>query len=213
MAKPTDEYKLNEPKAKIPGGSTRASVRVDRENLGAVRDRERIEKVLTVHDLDGTRAPLSLKEKDGPILRTIARETIASSVQPALRAKAIAGLAQFPNPENLNTLFELAAFGDDVYVRSHALIALGSTGLLASAGQLAKALRATENIERTAAAKGLWILAGKVGLSTVQALLPEERDRKLLRVLSDAAAKRKTGKASRSSAKKRTLARPQARKS
>jgi len=208
MAKQIDNYKLNEPKAEIPGGSTRASVRVNREKLGAVGERDRIEGVLTVHDLDGTDAAPALKEEDGPILRAIARETIASSIQPALRAKAIGALAQFPNPENLNTLFELAALGDDVYVRSHALLALGATGLLLSAPQLTKALRAEESMERTAAAKGLLLLSRRVGLTTVQALIPEKRDRNILGALSEAVSKRrKSGKTSRASAKKRTVAR------
>jgi HEAT repeat protein len=207
MARRDVEYKLNEPKPEIPGGGKRASVRVNREKLGAVAQRERIEKALAVHDHDGTPESVRLSEEDGPILRIMARETIASSLQPALRARAIAALAQYPGTENLNLLSELAAFGDDVYVRSHALLALGSTGLLLAATPLANALRSAEKMERTAAGKALLLLAFQAGHDAVEALLPTERDRKLWRTISASRVKPKVAKRTKGSkAKKMTSA-------
>jgi HEAT repeat protein len=205
MARRDVEFKLNEPKPEIPGGEKRASVRINREKLGAVAQRERIEKALAVHDHDGTPASLPLTEEDGPILRIMARETIASSLQPALRARAIAALTQYPGTENLNLLSELAASGDDVYVRSHALLALGSTGLLLAATPLAKALRSTEKIERTAAGKGLLLLALQAGHDAVEALLTNDRDRKVWRTISAPRVKAKVAKGTtRSKATKMT---------
>ena len=184
MAKQDREYKLNEPAREIPGGKTRPSTLVSRKGMPAVGARERVEAALRVHDLDGTKLSLLLREADGPMLRMIARETIASSLQPAIRAKAIAALAAFHRIENINALAQLALYGDDVYVRSHALLALGSTGLLAAVPIVAKGFQSTEQMEQTAAGKALLRLADAIGLSVVSALMPEGKIRNRLQWLA-----------------------------
>jgi len=101
-------------------------------------------------------------------------------VGPALRAGAIHYLAKHATAENLNLLAHLAQDGEDFYVRSHALVALGRTGLGVVAPLLAGRLTAVERTERLAAEHGLAALAQAAGLATVRTALRADAQREPL---------------------------------
>jgi hypothetical protein len=149
---------------------------VSRRGLAGVAARERIERALLVHDNFDHEEVADLRSEDGPILRIIARENLASGAVPAVRAGAIAALARLSGPENLNALTELALFGSDVYIRSHALMALGQSGLLLAAWPLKDGLSTTEGATRRAAAKGLLELARRCGVSEIKVLMGKTKN-------------------------------------
>jgi HEAT repeat protein len=169
------EFKLNEPGARVPGGARRKSTRVPRGQLGLVRRRERLNTLLLAHDPDDAeRALAEIGDEDQSLLRQIAREGAITGVAPRLRQNAIATMAHFPSEENLNLLAELAQHGDDFYVRSHALVALGQTGLALAAPILRDRLAAEEPLEAAAAERGLEALADRAGPDVVRAALADE---------------------------------------
>jgi HEAT repeat protein len=96
---------------------------------------------------------------------------------PAIRRGAISLLATSPMPENLEVLTEMAIFGEDIYVRSHALLALGRTGLTIAAPLLRDALRSSESQERQSAEAGLRLLGRRSGLATLAALRQRESEK------------------------------------
>lgn len=65
--------------------------------------------------------------------------------------------------ENLNLLEELARYGEDLYVRSYALTALGNTRLKIVGAILRDGLVSANPLERTAASKALIVLARAEG--------------------------------------------------
>src|SRR5262245_3173541 len=169
-----DPFRLNEPRVRVAGGIRRSSV-VERDPAFAViRDRERLYGILLQHDPDGT--PPRLTARDMGILRQIAAEGPLTNHVPAIRRSAIILLSNSPIPENLELLADLAIAGEDFYVRSYALLALGQTGLKLTAPLLRDALSATESTERQAAEVALCALARRVGTGILHALQQGERD-------------------------------------
>jgi hypothetical protein len=71
--------------------------------------------------------------------------------------------------DDLNLLTDLARFGEDFYVRGHALLALGSTGTYAHLEPVLRGLDAEEPVERAAAGKalGALVLPGDVQLAGI----------------------------------------------
>jgi HEAT repeat protein len=169
-----DPYRLNEPIAPIVGGGRRSSVVVKSGAFASIRDRERLYGVLLQHDPEGPQPHLTAR--DMSVLRVIATEGPLTNQVPAIRRSAILLLATSPTPENLEVLAELAVTGEDFYVRSHALLALGHTGLKVTAHLLRDALSASESTERQAAEGGLRILAGRAGSGILRILRETERD-------------------------------------
>ena len=110
------------------------------------------------------------------LLRQMASEGAVTNHVPAIRRGAILLLAGSPTSENLALLTELAVSGEDVYARSHALVALGRTGLTLAAPLLRDALRSEDDQERRAAEVGLRLLGGRAGPAIVAALRQNERD-------------------------------------
>jgi HEAT repeat protein len=139
-----------------------------------IRDRERLYNVLLQHDPDGPQPHLTAR--DMSVLRLIATEGPLANHVPAIRRSATLLLATSPTPENLEILAELAVTGEDFYVRSHALLALGGTGLKVTAHLLRDALSASESTERQAAEAGLRLLAGRAGPGILRMLRETERD-------------------------------------
>jgi HEAT repeats len=139
-----------------------------------IRARERLYSILLQHDPDG--ALPQFTTKDMIILRQIATEGPLTNHVPAIRRSAIILLANSPTPENLELLGELAIAGEDFYVRSYALLALGQTGLKLTAPLLRDALSATESTERQAAEVALRTVAQRAGPAILRALLQNERD-------------------------------------
>lgn len=163
------ESKNPEPRAEILGGPSRPSTTVDRSQLPAIAARERVTGLLQGHDLvEGERAFDQLTDADQAIVRLIAQEGAMTGTEPAVRYKAIAALAHHPSADNLNLLTDMARFGEDFYVRGHALLALGRTGSYAHLEPILRGLDAEEPFERTAAGKALALLAQR---SSVQAIL------------------------------------------
>jgi hypothetical protein len=155
-----DEPRRTQPEPAIPGGATRPSTHADRSAVPGVAARERVLKVLRAHDLD-TRdeAWAHLDEADVSVIRIIAQEGAASNTEPSVRYSAIAALAERVPVENLNLLSDLASFGEDFYVRGHALLAMGASGLQLTIPLIAIHLRAQDQFERLAAGRAIELLA------------------------------------------------------
>ena len=190
-----DPFRLNEPAARIPGGSRRTSIAINDAAFGAIRNRERLSRVLLQHDRGGSTPKLTAR--DVGLLRQIARESTLTNHVPAIRRSAILLLAASPTPENLELLTELAVSGEDLYVRCHALLALGRTGLKVAAPVLHRALSADGPEERRAAEAALRVLARAAGPAIVSALREGDRDAatraaldRVLRALSERKPKR-----------------------
>lgn len=169
-----DPFRLNEPAARIAGGDRRTSVAQRGEQLADIRARERLQRVLLQHDPDGVSPKLGAR--DMRLLRQIATEGALTNHAPMIRRSAIALLGTSPTVENLELLAELALAGEDFYVRSHALLALGATGLKVVAPLLRDALSAEDSTERQAAEAGLKLLERRAGVATLRVLRENESD-------------------------------------
>ena len=169
-----DPFRLNEPGPRIAGGARRPSVLVADRAFARIRERARLERLLLQHDPDGSHQELSVR--DMSLLRQIATEGAVTNQVPAIRRGAILLLGASPTRENLELLTELAVSGEDLYVRSHALLALGRTGLKLAAPLLRDALRSDERLERQAAETALRLLAARAGPAIVAATRQGERD-------------------------------------
>jgi HEAT repeat protein len=172
----SDGFLLNEPTPAIPGGMRRKSVTLGRADLAAIERREQLNRLLLAHDLEKPTSYLpALGEEDLTLLRQMAKEgTIANQV-PAIRYQAIQQLGRYPTTENLNLLEELARQGEDVYVRSHALLALGNSGVKMAGAVLREGLAAAHSLEKTAAFRGLTALGQSTGVGVIHALQNGER--------------------------------------
>ena len=178
---PEDDYRLNEPDPRVPGGRERKSIRIDRSRVPTVARRERLNRLLLAHDPEvAEKNRASLTEDDFELLRQIAREGALANTPPALRQNAIAFLADRPTVENLNVLEELARRGDDPYTRGAALVALGQTGFRIVAPILADGLNASDPIEVACAEHGVVSLGHSVGESELRAAFHGERRRAVL---------------------------------
>ena len=201
-----DPFRLNEPHPRIAGGAWRPSLVLKEGAFARIRDRARLERLLLQHDPDGSQPPVAAR--DMSLLRQMATEGAVANHVPAIRRGAILMLGASPTPENLELLTELAISGEDLYVRSHALIALGRTGLTLAAPLLRDALRSTEGQERLAAEAGLRLLGGRVGPAMLAALRQSERDASvreaLSRVIATLTGKRRMPTRPRTSAREST---------
>jgi hypothetical protein len=178
---PDDGFRLNEPAAKIPGGARRKSTRVPRGELKLVARREQLNELLLAHDpKDAESALQQITDQDLPLLRQIAREGAITGVAPRQRQNAIAMLGRFPTHDNVNFLAELAEHGEDFYVRSHALVALGKSGSALAVPILREALAAEEPLEVSSAEGGFEALAGRVGIDVVRAAFAGETRKPIL---------------------------------
>jgi HEAT repeat protein len=169
-----DPFKLNEPYPRIAGGARRPAVVLRGDVFARIRDRARLERRLLLHDPDGS-APTP-RTRDMSLLRQIATEGAVTNHVPTIRRGAILLLGESPTPENLAILTELAVCGEDFHTRSHALVALGRTGLTLAAPVLRDALRSEHREEQLAAEAGLRLLGSRVGPAIVIALRGSERD-------------------------------------
>jgi HEAT repeat protein len=169
-----DPFHLNEPAARVPGGVRRPSVTLAGDAFVRIRARQRLQRLLLQHDPDGP--PPLIAARDIDLLRQLATEGAAANHVPAIRRGAMMLLAAFPTPENLTLLTELAVFGEDFYVRGHALMALGQTGLSLAAPLLREALGSDEAYERQAASAGLRLLGKRAGTGILAALRVTARD-------------------------------------
>ena len=201
---PDDGFRLNEPAAKVPGGARRKSTRVARGGLKLVARREQLNELLLAHDpKEAESAIQQITEADHVLLRQIAREGAITGVSPRLRQNAIAVLGRFPTHDNVNFVAELAQHGEDFYVRSHALVALGNSGSALAAPILREALAAEEPLEVSSAERGFEALAGRVGIDVVRAAFAGET-RKVIAARGEELVARLEGKGSRSKGGKTT---------
>jgi HEAT repeat protein len=176
-----DEFRLNEPEPRIPGGRRRKSVRVARGQLPEIARRERLNQLLLAHDPEvAAQNRERLDESYFPLLRQVAQEGALAGTPPALRQNAIAFLAEHPTPENLDVLEHLARRGDDVYVRGAALAALGKTGLRLAAPILAEGLAARDPIEAASAEHGVVALGRALGEPGLRAAFQGEKRKVVL---------------------------------
>jgi len=179
-----DDIKRQQPEIVIKGGPRRRSTLVDRADLGAVQARERIVRILQGHDFDAVeRSFKELTEADYPLVRLIAQEGAASNFEPAVRYNAISVLGRVVPRENLNLLADLASFGEDFYVRGHALLALGMTGVYAALPLIARHLTAPERFEQLAAARAIEALVRNSSEAAVRArmsVIDDPRQRALI---------------------------------
>jgi HEAT repeat protein len=177
-----DGFRLNEPKVRILGGERRSSVLAKGAQFAEIRRRQKLNQILLLHDPDGSAKPLGLR--DMAIVRQIATEGPAANQVPALRRNAIFALSESISRENLELLAELALFGEDFYVRSNALLALGRTGLKVAAPLLRDGLKAEEFHERQAAEVGLAALGRKAGIGFLRGVLENQGDERTSEVLA-----------------------------
>jgi HEAT repeat protein len=165
-----NETVRNEPEIKIKGGAIRTSKRIDRTELPALLARERVIKLLRDHCPDSQGSPLSaLSDSELAEVRIIAQEGAVSNTEANVRYNAIAALAASGTPENLNVLANLAHFGEDFYVRGHALLALGATGMQIALPAIVGHLTATDKFEQSAARRAIALLAKKTSIESVKA--------------------------------------------
>jgi HEAT repeat protein len=185
----SDGFRLNEPRTPIVGGKRRPSLLLKNARFAAIRERERLNRVLIVHDPGDSRSMFGLRDR--PILRLAAREGVLANQVPAIRRNAMLALAESPSPENLGLLSDLALIGEDFYTRGHAMLALGHSGLKSAAPLLVKGLGAKELFERNAAEAGLVALGRKNGLGFLDALCKTERQTETQKALQRILAKLK----------------------
>src|SRR4029077_2598511 len=102
-----------------------------------------------------------------------------TNLEPAIRYKAIAVLARWPQRENMNLLADLASFGEDFYVRGHALLALGATGHYMALPAIAGHIDAEERFEQLAARRAIEMLVRLTSAEGVRAHLKALDDAKL----------------------------------
>lgn len=169
-----DPFHLNEPAARVAGGVRRPSATLTGGAFARIRARQRLQRLLLQHDPDGPPPLVSARDMD--LLRQLATEGAAANHVPAIRRGAMMLLAASPTPENLALLTELAVSGEDFYVRGHALMALGQTGLSLAAPLLREALGSDEVYERQAADAGLRLLGKRAGTGILAALRVTARD-------------------------------------
>ena len=147
----------------------RPSTLVDRWDLPGVRGREELTRLLRAHDPEVAAESLKrITEEHLPLLRQIAREIPGAYGEPVVRRQAIAMLARFAGPDEVNLLADLARFDRDPAVRGEALLGLGRSGVQLAAPLLGKALASTDAVEATAAAKAVKALAEKVGVAALR---------------------------------------------
>jgi len=96
IGKRPDGFRLNEPATPVVGGPRRPCLVVDRTKFSLVRQRERLNRILVVHDSDGPQPTFSLSDMD--IVRQIAREGVLANHVPALRSNAMLVLAGLASP-------------------------------------------------------------------------------------------------------------------
>jgi hypothetical protein len=160
------QFKLNEPVAKIANGDTRKSVRVSKEKFPARIYREKINGALLMHDAD-SKPGHEITANDIELLKQIASEGSMSNNIPALRYNAILKLSAFPSTNTLNTLSWFALYGEDEYIKSHALLALARTGMELTLPIVAGYLTGKNRIVAGAAQKSLIMLAKTIGMERV----------------------------------------------
>ena len=155
----------NEPPKAIAGGPTRESSRIRDDKYPEIRKRRRVNAALLNHCPDAV-GSIDLRPDDVDMLRRIARETIATGTHPIIRRRAIQALQRYPSVKTLNVLTDLAALGEDEYVRSDALRSLGGTGVAIAAPLLLRGLEDRSPLVREVSALGLRDLAMKADLSS-----------------------------------------------
>jgi HEAT repeat protein len=175
------EFTLNEPVKPIPGGRKRESIRVDPKEFPAIERRLRLNRLLLIHDPEEVEERIAqIEEKDLPVLRQIAQESILSGNEPTVRRNAIKVIGRFITPENLNLLTNLARFGEDPYVRGSALTSLAQSGIALALPVLKEGLAAHDPIEYRRAQLGLLHLGEKLGIKRINELQVRERRKKVL---------------------------------
>lgn len=170
----------NEPEIKIKGGPIRTSTPMDRSGFPAIAARERVLKALRAHDPDSRDFAASVLEAaDYALVRVIAQEGAICNAEPSVRYNAIAALAASGKADDLNLLADLAHFGEDFYVRGHALLALGAAGIALALPAIASHLSAEERFEQSAARRAIALIARRNSAESVQAhaALLDERSR------------------------------------
>ena len=179
----------NEPEIKIKGGAIRASKLIDRSGLPALQVRERVLNLLRDHCPDSQGIAISaLSDADFAMVRIIAQEGAVSNTEPNVRYNAIAALAEAGTPENLNLLINLAHFGEDFYVRGHALLALGASGMQVALPAIVGHLAATDKFEQSAAKRAIVLLAKKTSIESIKAhasLLDRKSTAEVSRILDE----------------------------
>jgi hypothetical protein len=199
------DAKLNEPTVRIPGGSSRTSVRVSRKALPGVAMRQKLNRLLLVHDPeDAEKALEAIGEDHLPVIRRIAMEGAITGIEPVLRQHAIAVLGRFPTSENVNLLSDLARNGEDGYVRGYAMTALAGSGLDLVAPILAQGLQSRERIESRRAELGLVSLGKRIGVDRLRNALGGQRSRKVLATLEEIYAAIEGPERKRTSRRRRT---------
>jgi hypothetical protein len=175
-----DDIKHGQPELNIRGGVSRPSTFVDRSDFPELAARERVLSVLRAHDVETREQELKcLEEADLAVIRAIAQEGAAANAEPTVRYSAIAALFRRSEAANLNLLTDLAEFGEDFYVRGHAVLALGAAGLHLALPTIASHLLAEERFEQAAAERAIGLVASYSSLMSIRAYASLIQDAKV----------------------------------
>jgi hypothetical protein len=167
MSQPTKEPDgppTNQPKRDSDQTATeRKSLSDSQARLTAAARRALLKRLLPERGADRAAAVPKLTDDELSLLRQLAVEEADTDRSSALRYRAILQLAYYPTVANLNLLEELCRQGENAFVRSHALLALGNCGVRLAGAVLRAGLAADDLLEKTAAAKALDALARSAG--------------------------------------------------
>jgi len=176
------KFTNNEPVKKIPGGSQRESTIVSRAAFPMVRRREQLNALFLNHCATGN-IETTLKKSDEQLVHRMALETIATGTHPMVRKRAIEAVRLFPTSASFALLTDLSGSGEDDYIRSHALRALGAMGVSIAVPTLIKSLKEPSTRIRFAAENGLRSTVAKLGGESIRPLMQEERNKRIRAIL------------------------------
>ncbi|MFW9873129.1 MAG: HEAT repeat domain-containing protein [Candidatus Thorarchaeota archaeon] len=166
---------INEPKKPILGGSKRKSVIISRKKFPKIALRERLNSLLLTHcyleDISSQLLP-----DDELILHQIALETITCGSYPAIRKKAIWALGFYDTERTIELLKDLAEYGEDEYIRCHALQSLGSMKKRSHVNIFINALKDNSNLVITVAIDALRKQLDSYGVDFLKSTMKDVED-------------------------------------
>jgi hypothetical protein len=172
------EFTINEPVKPIPGGCVRESALLDRAKFPEVAKRERLNALLLTH-CPSNRIEDHLQPEDEVLLHRICNETITCGTHPVIRQKAIWALRFYPTARTIGVLSDLAEFGEDEYIRSHAIRSLGTMKLSLALPLLVRKLRDHSDLVINAAEVAIREIVDELGEDVLATILRYERSVKM----------------------------------
>jgi HEAT repeat protein len=174
----------NEPAKTIPGGNVRKSKSVSLRRYPAIARRRKINEILSSHCFEEGIIE-QLRPEDEAILSRMANETITSGTNPILRKNAIRALGHFSTVDSVNTLSELAEYGEDEYVRSCAIESLGVLGIRAAIPLFISGLGDRAEIVVNASAQAIGKIVDSQGEAVIRVASKKEKSARIIRMIDE----------------------------